>query len=301
MPMSARIGIDLGGSKIEGVVLTADQQVATRLRIITPGNYDAIVKAIVTLVQRLQTADTRMTVGIGTPGHIGNNGLIANSNTQCLNGRALQQDVEQALGYAVRVENDANCFALAEAVLGSGQDYDSVFGVILGTGVGGGIVINKRIWRGRHHSAGEWGHNVLLEQGPLCYCGKRGCVETLLSGPGAAAEFNAAHNTELDAKTLFQRAQQGDAAALTFRTTYVERLGQALSVVTNIIDPDCIVLGGGLSNVDYLYSGALVNTLRRWAFHPDWQGELLKHTHGDSAGVLGAALLWPARAESVPD
>ncbi len=289
--MTKRIGIDLGGTKIEAIVLDENHTPLKRKRVSTPKDYPGILSEITKLVKELHVVAPQATIGLGCPGHVGIDGKIRNSNTQCLNGKSLKLDLENRLAQSVSIENDANCFALAEAQLGAGKNDQTVFGVILGTGVGGGIVINQQLLSGKHHIAGEWGHNVLEAEGPDCYCGKQGCVETLLSGSGMALEFNTQNDTAYSAKEIFHLSEDGNKSALSTRDCYVDRLAIALSVVINIIDPDCIVLGGGISNVDYLYSGALNEKLKGYVFHPNWQGKVLKNEQGDSAGVIGAALL----------
>jgi fructokinase len=257
--------------------------------------YEAVLDSVVTLTRDLEArVGQPCTVGIGTPGAISTRtGCLKNSNTVCLNGRPVKQDLEQRLAREVRIANDANCFALSEALDGAGQGAPVVFGVILGTGVGGGIVVNGQLIEGLQHIAGEWGHNVLEVDGPPCYCGKRGCVETFLSGPGLAHDF-AAHGGEpaLDARTIIARANGDDTRAELAVQRYLERFGRALSVVTNILDPDVIVLGGGMSNLARLYTEGREH-LARYVFNDELQSRILPNVHGDSSGVRGAAQLWP--------
>ena len=232
-------------------------------------------------------------VGIGTPGATARrDGTLKNSNTTCLNGRPLHADLEARLGLRVRLENDANCFALAEALAGSGRGHDVVFGVILGTGVGGGIVLHGEVWAGPQHIAGEWGHHVIDPAGPACYCGQRGCVETFLSGPALEAAYRTATGGSPDARAteIAARAAAGDAVAGRVLDEYLEHFGRALANVVAILDPSIVVLGGGLSNLDVLYDRGRAAVLRS-IFNDELATPIVKHTLGDSAGVVGAALL----------
>jgi len=275
-----RIGIDLGGTKIEGIALDDAGQVLVRRRVPTPrGDYAGTVAAIAALVGEIEsTTDDHGTVGVGIPGALSRvTGRVKNANSTWLNGRPLHDDVEAALGREVRLANDANCFALSESVDGAGNGARVVFGVILGTGVGGGIVVDGRLLEGPNAIAGEWGHNPLpLPAGddlPLrpCWCGRAGCIETYLCGPALSRE------REID----------GDAAL----ARYEERLARALAGVINLLDPDVIVLGGGVSNLDRLYA----SVPRLWQAHvfsDHVATRLEKHVHGDSSGVRGAAWLW---------
>ncbi len=296
-----RLGVDLGGTKIEAVALAADGSEIWRRRVATPkGDYDGTVRAVAGLV-RAAEADLGETgtVGVGMPGALSPaTGLIKNANSTWLIGRPLDRDLGQALDREVRLANDANCFALSEAVDGAGAGAAVVFGVILGTGVGGGLVVNGRVVTGPNAIAGEWGHNPLPWPetaeipGPACYCGKHGCIETFLSGSGLAGDFGADGAT---AEAIVAAAEQGDEAAEAALIRYEDRLARALAVPINILDPDVIVLGGGMSNVDRLYR--TVPAL--WSAHilSDTVITALKPaTHGDSSGVRGAAWLWEATA-----
>lgn len=299
--MTRRIGIDLGGTKTEGIVLDRGGEVLHRERRPTPAaaGYRAIVTAIAELVADLERiARQRCPVGIGTPGALSqSDGTLKNSNTVCMNGKPLLEDLEAALRREIRIENDANCFALAEAIDGAGKDHPVVFGVIMGTGVGGGIVCNKRLHAGPQHIAGEWGHNVLDPGGPACYCGRRGCVETYLSGPGLAGLWRSAGgDTMLSSVEIVARANAGDPLAGTVMEQYCERFGQALAMVINILDPDAVVLGGGMSNVPQLYRRGR-DRVADYVFNSELRTPILANRHGDSAGVRGAAQLWPADAE----
>ena len=293
-----RIGIDLGGTKTEGIVMNEAGKMLYCERRPTPqaDGYDAILKNIHALVFDLEEkAGQSCHVGIGTPGAISTRtGCLKNSNTVCLNGKPLKDDLEKILARPIRIANDANCFALSEALDGAGQGAGVVFGVILGTGVGGGIVINGQLVEGLQHIAGEWGHNILDPDGPPCYCGKHGCVETYLSGPGLARDY-ATHGGDpaLDAKNIVARAAQGDARAEAAMQRYFDRFGRALSTVINILDPDVVVLGGGMSNIARLCTDGR-ERVARYVFNDELRTRILPHVHGDSSGVRGAAQLWPA-------
>ncbi|MBI3777464.1 MAG: ROK family protein [Gammaproteobacteria bacterium] len=292
-----RIGIDLGGTKTEGIVINEAGKMLYRERRPTPqaNGYDAILKNIHALVSDFEKkAGQSCRVGVGTPGAISaRTGHLKNSNTVCLNGKPIKEDLEKILARPIRLANDANCFALSEALDGAGQGAGVVFGVILGTGVGGGIVFHGALHEGPQHIAGEWGHNVLESDGPPCYCGKQGCVETYLSGPGLARDY-AAHGGDpsLDAKQIVTHAEQGDAQAEAAMQRYLDRFGRALSVVINILDPDVVVLGGGMSNIARLYTEGR-ERVTRYVFNDELRTRILPHVHGDSSGVRGAAQLWP--------
>ena len=299
-----RLGIDLGGTKIEIVALDDSGCERLRRRVATPlGDYAGTLDAIVDLVTTAERdLDARGTVGIGTPGALSRRtGLLKNSNSVWLNGQPIRGDLERRLDREVRIANDANCFALSEAVDGAGRDADVVFGVILGTGCGGGIVVERRVLTGVNAIAGEWGHNPLpLPTGrdmplPLCYCGKSGCNELYISGTGLARDHRAVTGQALTAEQIASASASGDEVALASIERYEERLARALSTVINIVDPDVIVLGGGMSNVTRLYE----NVPRLWARtitsdHVDTR--LVRNRHGDSSGVRGAAWLWGSAA-----
>jgi len=293
-----RIGIDLGGTKTEGIVINEAGKMLYCERRPTPQDqgYRAILKNIHALVLELEgKAGETCRVGIGTPGAISaRTGCLKNSNTVCLNGKPVKDDLEKILVRTIRLANDANCFALSEALDGAGQGAGVVFGVILGTGVGGGIVINGQLIEGLQHIAGEWGHNVLETDGPPCYCGKHGCVETLLSGPGLARDY-ALHGGDpsLDAKQIVAHAEQGETRAEAAMQRYFDRFGRALSTVINILDPDVVVLGGGMSNIARLRTDGR-ERVARYVFNDELRTRILPHIHGDSSGVRGAAQLWPA-------
>ncbi|MBX3616937.1 ROK family protein [Nitrosomonas sp.] len=291
-----RIGIDLGGTKIEGVVLDDCGAECLRKRVDTPQSegYSAILRTIACLVASFEAeAGRRCTIGIGTPGAISAvTGRMKNSNTICLNDQSLLEDLQALLQRPLRIANDANCFALSEALDGAGKDHDVVFGVIMGTGVGGGIVLNGRLHPGRQHIGGEWGHNILEWNGPDCYCGQKGCVETLISGPGLAADYHRhGGNRAFKAHDIVTLAVQGDALAEAAMQRFFERFGRALAMVVNILDPDAIVLGGGLSNIERLYTEGR-NRVAHYVFNDQLTTPILKNIHGDSSGVRGAAQLW---------
>ena len=292
-----RIGVDLGGTKTEIVALGDDGRECLRERVPTPrGDYAATVQTIVDLVRRTEAAIGQTgTLGIGIPGAESRvTGLVKNANSTWLIGRPLRTDLQQALAREVRIDNDANCFALSEAVDGAAAGADVVFGVILGTGVGGGIVVHGQTLRGANAIAGEWGHNPMPgECGQLpCYCGHTDCIELFLSGPGMAREQKVSRGgTALDALAIAQRAEAGDAECAAMLARYEARLARALAGVINILDPDVIVLGGGLSNIDRLYRQ--VPTLwQAHVFSDHVATRLVRNRHGDSSGVRGAAWLW---------
>ncbi|MHB8729458.1 MAG: ROK family protein [Sulfuricaulis sp.] len=294
-----RIGIDLGGTKTEGIVMDDAGRILTRERRPTPqaDGYEAILENIRGLVFDLEhQTGVSCHVGIGTPGAISaRTGCLKNSNTVCLNGKPVKADLEKILARPIRLANDANCFALSESLDGAGKDYGVVFGVILGTGVGGGIVFHGRLHEGPQHIAGEWGHNVLEAGGPPCYCGKRGCVETLLSGPGLMLDYvKHGGDPTHDTRAIVARAAAGDDGAERAMQRYLDRFGRALSAVINILDPDAIVLGGGMSNIVRLYAEGRAR-IEDSIFNDELRTRILPHLHGDSSGVRGAAQLWPAR------
>jgi len=297
--MKLRIGIDLGGTKTEGIVMDAGGGILFRERRPTPAvqGYEAVLNNIRDIVRHLesQTSGAHCPVGIGTPGATSAvTGALKNSNTTCLIGKPIRDDLEKLLDRPVRIANDANCFVLSEALDGAGMNEPVVFGVILGTGVGGGIVVNGQLIEGLQHIAGEWGHNVLEADGPQCYCGRFGCVETFLSGPGLARDY-AAHGGKagLDARAIVTAAAAGDAVAESAMQRYLDRFGRALAVVINILDPHAVVLGGGMSNIARLYTEGR-DRVARYVFNDELRTKILPNVHGDSSGVRGAAQLWPA-------
>jgi fructokinase len=292
------MGVDLGGTKIEVVVLADDGSEMVRRRVATPnGDYATIVATIAGLVTDVESeVGESCSVGIGTPGAISPfSGRLRNSNTDSFNDMPLDRDLEAALGRQVRLANDANCFALSEAVDGAGAGAQTVFGVILGTGVGGGIVVDGRVLVGPNAIAGEWGHNQMpgedAENRP-CYCGRINCIEQFLSGPALAADIPDVGDVKMTAEDLVRRAEFDEAASAAL-DLYVTRLGRALAIVINIVDPDVIVLGGGVSNVEVLYE-LVPQRWAEWVFSDGVATRLAQSHHGDSSGVRGAAWLWPA-------
>jgi fructokinase len=326
-----RIGIDLGGTKIEIVALNDETSAAQhkqhdvasssngdilyRKRIATPQNdYQATLCAITELILDTEKhLGQGATIGIGIPGAISyKTQRVKNANSICLIGKPLQQDLESALSRPIRLSNDANCFALSEAIDGAGKGHSVVFGAILGTGVGAGIVVNQQVINGANSITGEWGHNPLPYPkrdelpGPKCYCKKQGCIETYLSGPGTTQLYNAeilkeneanntanALNLATSPELIWQRAEQGCSVSQAYCRTYIDRLARSLAVVINILDPNIIVLGGGLSNISSLYE-ELPKVWGQYIFSDIVNTQLAKAVHGDSSGVRGAAWLWPA-------
>ncbi len=291
-----RIGIDLGGTKTEGIVMNEVGKMLFRDRRPTPqaDGYEAILQNIHALVIDLEKrAGEACRVGIGTPGAISTRtGHLKNSNTVCLNGKPIHHDLERILSRPIRIANDANCFALSEAVDGAARGQSVVFGVILGTGVGGGLIVNGQLIEGLQHITGEWGHNVLEMDGPFCYCGRCGCVETFLSGPGLSRDYvKHSGNPALEAKVIVARASQGEASAEAAVQRYLERFGRALATVINILDPDVIVIGGGMSNMTRLYTDGRKHVAGH-VFNDELRTPILPNVHGDSSGVRGAAQLW---------
>lgn len=295
-----RIGIDLGGTKIEIVALDEDGAVRYRERTTTPrDDYPGTVRALASLVHAAESAlGEQATVGVGMPGAISPaTGLVKNANSVWLIGQRIDADLEAALGRPVRFANDANCFALSEATDGAGAGAETVFGVIVGTGCGGGLVVKGHVCRGPNAIAGEWGHNPLPWPapgelpGPPCYCGKHGCIETFVSGPGMARDHRAATGEPCDAATIAGRAAAGDPAALATFERYADRMARALASVINIVDPDVIVLGGGVSNIAQLYT-LIPARWGQYVFSDYVATKLLPPAHGDASGVRGAAWLW---------
>lgn len=302
-----RIGIDLGGTKIEGIVLQSRNRVLKRLRLPTPqGDYAATLQTIASLVRELESGFPafceKIPVGIATPGSISKLiGRMKNCNSTCLNGKPLKQDLERLLACEVRIANDADCFALSEAIDGAASDFTSVFGVILGTGVGGGIVVNKQLLSGPNNIAGEWGHNPMpplissgQEEGALrpCYCGRNGCIEAYLSGPALKKTYSLETGRSQTVADIVFQAGRGQPVEEKVITDYVESLAAALATVINIMDPEVIVLGGGLSNIECLYQEVPLRW-GKYVFSDRCETRLLKATYGDSSGGRGAAWLWP--------
>ena len=299
-----QIGIDLGGTKTEGIGLDASTPVAVRRRVATPRDYGGTLDAIARIVAEIEAEAGRTgSVGVGIPGVVSRaTGLVKNANSTWLNGRPLLADLEARLSRPVRVANDANCFTLSEAIDGAGQGFETVFGVILGTGVGGGIAIRQRIHEGPNQIAGEWGHNPLpwmsdeeRTSAPACYCGKVGCVETFLSGPAFERDHVLLSGARRSSQDIVRAAASGDPYAIQTLERYQNRLARALAAVINLLDPDAIVLGGGMSNLPDLAS-AVSAALPRYVFSDTVLSTVVLNVHGDSSGVRGAAWLWPPDA-----
>jgi fructokinase len=297
-----RIGIDLGGTKIEGIVLDGSSELA-RVRVDTPrDDYDATLEAIVALIANLQeTSGPMATIGIGIPGTVATTGLVKNANSTWLIGRPLQHDLEARLGRGVRIANDANCFAMSEATDGAAAGAEVVFGVIIGTGTGAGIVVRGQVLSGTNGIAGEWGHNALPwpdddeRPGPACYCGKSGCIETFLSGPGMTRDHERTTGRHELPREIASAADRGDRGAVATIERYERRMARALASVINVLDPDVIVLGGGMSNIGRLYDN-VPRLWSQWVFAatgaaPDIRTRLARARHGDASGVRGAAWL----------
>lgn len=295
-----RIGIDLGGTKIEALALDPQGVERFRKRVRTPrDDYDATLDAIIELVAEAERVVGPSTVGLGIPGVISPaTGLVKNANSTWLNGRPLEQDLIRRLGPRVRLANDANCFALSEATDGAAAGAQCVFGVILGTGTGGGIVIGGGVLVGANAIAGEWGHNPLPWPepgewpGPACYCGRTGCIETFLSGPGLSRDHYKATAQRLEPSAIVEHAEQGEPAAVATLGRYERRMARALASIINVVDPDVIVLGGGLSRVRSVYE-RVPALWTAFVFSDSVTTKLVENLHGDSSGVRGAAWLWP--------
>jgi fructokinase len=296
-----RIGVDLGGTKIEVAALGHGGQELARHRIPTPhSSYEDVVRAIAALVRDLESRlDRQGTVGLAIPGIVSPvSGLVKNANSTQLLGHPLDRDVQEAIGRRVRVANDANCFAISEANDGAAAGYEVVFGIIVGTGVGGGIAIAGRPFVGAHSIAGEWGHNSLpwptaeeIVTAPPCYCGKRGCIESWVSGPALSSQFARATGRTMNAPEIAAAAGDGDGAAMRVFQEFYDRFARSIASIVNVLDPDAIVIGGGLSNIDSLYR-ELAPRVQALAFSPEGPTRILKNKHGDSSGVRGAAWLW---------
>ncbi len=299
MPAQTRIGIDLGGTKISAIALDEADQVLVHDRLATPRNdYDGVIHCIADMISKIEGLHGNSTVGIGMPGSISPiTGKVQNANSTWMNGRDFQTDIERALDRPVRLANDANCFALSEAIDGAGRDAAVVFGVILGTGCGGGLAINKQPLAGPHNIAGEWGHNPLPwstseeHPGPQCWCGRNGCMETWVSGTGLERDHNLATGQTWSGATIAEAAAKGDDGAVASLARHADRLARGLAHVVNVIDPDIIVLGGGLSNLPQLYE-TLPVLIGRHVFADASSITIAPPVHGDDSGVRGAARLW---------
>jgi fructokinase len=300
--VGVRIGVDVGGTKIEALAIAADGAELLRYRVPTPqGDYAGTVGAVAGLVARLeQELNAHATVGIGIPGTItSKSGVVKNANSLCLNGKALDRDLAQALGRPVRMANDANCLAVSEASDGAAAGHGVVFAVILGTGCGGGVALGGHVHAGPNGVAGEWGHNPLPWQtaeehpGPECYCGQRGCIETWISGTGLARDYRSVTGTDLTGEEIVRMSERGELAALQAMERYEDRLARSLAGAINLLDPDVIVLGGGVSCVQRIYTN-VPRLMRRHVFGGECDTPVVQAKHGDSSGVRGAAWLWSA-------
>ncbi len=295
----SRFGIDLGGTKIEGAVVDPARPdcAVCRLRVPTESarGYSHVISQVVKLVGRLERESGKKRpawIGIGTPGVIDPaTGVLKNSNTMCLNGRRVREDLAAALGVEARLANDANCFALAEAVHGAGRNRGVVVGLILGTGCGGGVVVDGKVLEGVHGIAGEWGHNPICGERTPCYCGRRGCVETVISGPSLERFYRQRTGRRLSLREIAQRASGGDRAARSTLRRLGSKFGEAIAAVINILDPDAVIIGGGVGNLEVLYGEETRAAVLRNVFNTDLRTEFLRPTLGDSAGVFGAAML----------
>jgi len=287
-----KIGIDLGGTKIEGILVDENYEIITRKRISTnqEEGYNSILESIKNLILELvQESDHKVSIGICTPGALSlDTGLIKNSNTQCLIGKDIQNDLKNILHHNVSIENDANCFALAEAKLGAGKNYNLVFGVIMGTGVGGGIIIDGKIHHGRTNIAGEWGHHCLHTGGNLCYCGNKGCVETYISGPALEKKWSVLTSQNQSLSEIIQNSDNHNFP--NWKKSFLDDFGLSLANVIDILDPDMIVLGGGVSNIDFLYDEGKSAVYEK-VFSDIIDTPIVENVLGDSAGVFGACLL----------
>jgi fructokinase len=290
-----RFGIDLGGTKIEGIILDDSGKEVFRKRIETEqeGGYRHIINRIAGLYRDLEKAvqSGRHTFGIGTPGAVSpRTGQLKNSNTRCLNGQPFKTDLENLLGHTFAMQNDANCFAMAEALHGAGRGNQLVFGVIMGTGCGGGIVHKGEVIVGRQGIAGEWGHTSIAPDGPLCYCGQRGCVETYISGGGAEARYAETFGVKKTFRQIEKDFHDGEPKAVEFMSVFFRHFGRALANVIDVLDPDIVVLGGGASNFNALYAQGVAE-VAKFVFSDSLETPIVKHQLGDSAGVIGAALI----------
>jgi fructokinase len=305
--MTMRIGVDLGGTKIEALALDEDGREYSRIRVDSPQNdYAGTVTAIAGLVARVEeSVGAKGTVGVAIPGTVvKGTGLVKNANSTWLIGQPLERDLSAALGREVRCANDANCFAVSEATDGAAAAAGVVFGVILGTGCGGGIAIDGRALIGPNGNAGEWGHTPLPWAnadelpGPACYCGRSGCIETWISGTAFERDFRETTGRTLRGREIAAAAQAGDAEAEAAMERLESRLGRGLAMIVDVLDPDVIVLGGGLSNIDRLYAGGVQRVMQAYVFGGECNTPLLRNRHGDSSGVRGAAWLWPQEKRS---
>ena len=294
-----KIGIDLGGTKTEGILIDSSGKELNRERIKTEKNYDGTINGILSIIKNFENSfGVVESIGIGMPGAISaDTTLIKNANSIWLNGKPLKKDLEKILNRKINLENDANCFALSEAVDGGGKGFKVVFGVIIGTGTGAGIVIDHKVLQGRNNIGGEWGHVTLPNRSDDekkyvkdCYCGKNGCMETYVSGPGFASTFNLRFNKDYDSHKILEGFKEHDPDCIFALEQYTDHLARGLSLVCNILDPDVIVLGGGMSNIDFIYKN-IDDALKKYVFTDTLHTKVVKNIHGDSSGVRGAAWL----------
>ncbi len=294
-----KIGIDLGGTKTESILIDDNGNEIFRKRIQTEKNYEGTIKGIISLIKEIEEKFNQVnSIGIGMPGIVSKyTSLVKNANSIWLNGKPLKKDLDSILNKDVNIENDANCFTLSEAVDGSGKDFNVIFGVIIGTGTGGGLVINKKIHQGINQIGGEWGHTSLPNRNDLekknakkCFCGLEGCMETYVSGPGFSYIFNNINNENFNSHQIIEEFKNGTERTRLALDNYVDHLARGLSNVVNIIDPDIIILGGGMSNVDYI-CGNINKQLKKYIISDTFHTKVVKNKHGDSSGVRGAAWL----------
>lgn len=297
--MTIRIGVDFGGTKIEAAALDGEGRFLARERIANPGSYDAAIRTVCELVASIESkAGSRGTIGIGTPGSISpRTGVMRNANSTYLNGRRFREDLVAALGRDVRLANDANCLALSEAIDGAAAGSQVTFAIILGTGCGGGVVVNGHLVEGANGIGGEWGHTALPWptrdefDATECWCGQRGCLETWVSGTGLQRDYRQSGGDVLTGEAIVEAARNGDSQAVAAMDRYISRLGRALAMIVNILDPETFVLGGGMSNVAELYE-RLPAATRSHVFSDTWDARIVPAKWGDSSGVRGAARLW---------
>jgi len=303
-----QLGVDFGGTKIEAAALSGDGEFLARVRAPNPGSYDAAIGTVCALIDKVEASvGPADTIGVGTPGSASRRtGLMRNSNSVWLNGRNLKGDLAAALGRPIRIANDANCLALSEAVDGAARGSKITFAVIIGTGCGGGLVVDGNLVKGANGISGEWGHIPLppsdmdRNEQPRCWCGRSSCLEMWISGSGLQRDHQARHGEKLSAEAIVERMRAGSAEARASFERYLDRLGRGLGVVCNIIDPDTIVFGGGLSNIEELYAG-LARAIRPHVFSDVWSAKLVPARWGDSSGVRGAARLWPPSPDAQAD
>lgn len=294
MDKKYKIGIDLGGTKTEAILLNPDKKEIYRKRIQTPAStgYEAIINSLNKLITNTENnipSGAEYTIGIGIPGSINtDNGFVQNANTTCLIGKPLKEDMENILCRKIAIENDANCFTVAEAVEGAAKGYSLVFGVIMGTGCGGGICIDGKVREGNHSIAGEWGHFSVDPNGAVCYCGNKGCIETKISGGGVEAAYFKKYGTRMIMKDIVEGYRSKEPSCITIFESFLDDFGRCLGGLISILDPDAVVLGGGLSNIPELYTKGY-NSIKKYAFHSNIRTPVLQNKLGDSAGVFGAA------------